>query len=128
LSPASQAKTLWVSFASPGAIPARSPKCDDSLFGFNGFVTSQSVIPPLPFLPHCSLFMTSIWPVNCFVVTLMTCMPSPGRVSCDEGMKPTSTGFSMSLMSTTHAPASGDVMPPFSGPAQSGSPQLARYA
>jgi hypothetical protein len=67
-------------------------------------------------------------PENRLVVISVTCMPSPGRVSCGIPMKPTSTGFAGSEMSITYAPASGEPVPPLSGPAQSAWPQLARYA
>src|SRR5918995_1197748 len=130
-SPACQPKTLWIVLAS--LIRAlRSPKCSESLFGFSGSVTSQMETPPLKFGPHASLFMRSTSPVNHLVLSSMTCIPSPGRVSWCDGMKPTNSAesgsVSMSLMSTTYAPASGLVWPPVSGPAQSGSPQLARNA
>jgi hypothetical protein len=61
-------------------------------------------------------------------VISVTCMPSPGRVSCGIPMNETSRGFSGSEMSMTYAPASGEFAPPFSGPAQSACPQFAKYA
>jgi hypothetical protein len=40
-------------------------------------------------------------PENMLVVISVTCMPSPGRVSCGMAMKPTSSGLAGSEMSIT---------------------------
>jgi hypothetical protein len=93
----------------------------------------------LPFFPHCSLFITSISPENHLVVTSRTCIPSPGRLSCECGMNvmigksnasstvSTASRSSTFEMSMTQTPASGRPDSAFDV-AQVGSAHLATYA
>ena len=66
----------------------KSPAPSTSFFGWRGFVTSTSEMPPTPFVVpgHHSFWYTSTSPLKAGVLSVTTCEPSPENVSTWLGM------------------------------------------